>query len=204
MEKKSKKFKAIVLYIVLALISISSIYFLFAEFEESPVDLGDGRMKVPVVFEGGFDTKPVDRGRPVILIASALGVEEQVFRDAFSRVNPAPGGTIPSGERVHENKKVLMQALGPHGITNERLDEVSNYYRYSRGLGQLWRHRSAKAYAIVKEGNVIEFQIANGGSGYSSPPKISVQGIENLKAKVDLSFGKEFATNGSIKSIELQ
>jgi len=33
-------------------------------------------------------------------------------------------GPTPSAAR--DNKKVLMDALGPYGISNERLDEVSN------------------------------------------------------------------------------
>jgi hypothetical protein len=50
-----------------------------------------GVTKVPVVFSGGHDTVVVDRGRPVVLIAAALGVPDEVFREAFSHVRPASG-----------------------------------------------------------------------------------------------------------------
>ena len=42
--------------------------------------------------------------------------------------------------------------LGRLGVTNERLDEVSDYYRYQPQRGQLWRTRSAKGYAPVEDG----------------------------------------------------
>ncbi|MEQ1843928.1 MAG: hypothetical protein ABL994_26285 [Verrucomicrobiales bacterium] len=32
-----------------------------------------------------------------------------------------------------------MSALGKYGITNERLDTVSNFYRYPPGRGDLWK-----------------------------------------------------------------
>ena len=82
-----------------------------------------------VVFTGGYETDLRDHGRPVALIAAALGVEPEVFRQAFSNVKPARGGA-PSAARVRANKEVLMSALGKQGITNDRLDTVSNYYRY--------------------------------------------------------------------------
>src|SRR4051794_34511931 len=49
-------------------------------------------MRVPVVFSGGHETNLRDHGRPVVLVAGALGVPAQVFRDAFSHVRPAPAG----------------------------------------------------------------------------------------------------------------
>jgi hypothetical protein len=39
--------------------------------------------KVPVTFSGGHETDPQDRGRPVVLVAGALGVKPEVFRKAF-------------------------------------------------------------------------------------------------------------------------
>jgi hypothetical protein len=70
-----------------------------------------------VVFSGGFDTEEQDRGRPVRLIASALGVESQVFRDAFSGVKPAHSMFGPTPSVARDNKKVLLDASGPYGIT---------------------------------------------------------------------------------------
>lgn len=163
-----------------------------------PVASPDGLTRVPVDFVGGHETEPVDMGRPVILVASALGVEPAVFREAFSRVNPAPRGRAPSGERVQENKAVLLAALGPLGITNERLDEVSDYYRYRPGGGRLWKNREAEAFALVKDGVVTGFEITDHGAGYSSPPSVSLAGYPNLRVAVQLAFGKDFETNGSI------
>ena len=42
--------------------------------DASPVPTTPDVRQVPVVFTGGYETDPRDRGRPVILVASALGV----------------------------------------------------------------------------------------------------------------------------------
>src|SRR6476646_4261686 len=76
----------------------------------------------PVSFAGGHETDSRDGGRPVVLIAAALGVKPEVFRETFSRVRPAKNGK-PSGQEARRNKEVLMEALGRYGISNERLDE---------------------------------------------------------------------------------
>ena len=128
-----------------------------------------------------------------MLIAAALGVSSDVFRDAFSHVRPAPAGTRPSPDQVRKNKESLMNALGPHGVTNDRLDEVSNYYRYVRSRGEMWPTKPAAAYAEVKGGKIVRFVVTKGGSGYSSPPSVSVPGFD-VTTKVELSFGKKFET----------
>ena len=167
-----------------------------------PKALPPGVTRVPVTFSGGHETVGVDRGRPVALIAAALGVKDEVFRDAFSRVHPAgPGSGGPSREEAQANKKVLMEALGKFGITNERLDTVSNFYRYPPGRGNLWKTTPATANALVKNGAVIGYEIISGGAGYSSTPSVSVPGIAGAAAKVDLAFGKDFETNGSVSAI---
>lgn len=162
------------------------------------------RVQVPVVFSGGHETNPVDRGRPVVLIASALGVTPKVFRDAFSRVRPAPGGTRPTRERERMNKDVLMRALGRHGITNERLDAVSNYYRYQPGRGRLWPTEPARAFALVENDVVTGFEIVDGGSGYSSVPEVRVSGIEGVWAIANVAYTTQSDTNGSITGIRLR
>jgi hypothetical protein len=171
------------------------------------VSLGQGdrhasMARVPVKFSGGHETDRRDRGRPVVLIAAALGVSSDVFRDAFSHVRPAPGGTRPSPDQVRKNKESLMNALGPHGVTNDRLDEVSNYYRYVRSRGEMWPTKPAQAYAEVEGGKIMRFVVTKGGSGYSSPPSASVPGF-NVTTKVELSFGKKFETNGAVEAITL-
>jgi hypothetical protein len=46
---------------------------------QSPSAPADGTSAVNVVFTGGFDTVGEDRGRPVILIASALAWHRRFF-----------------------------------------------------------------------------------------------------------------------------
>jgi hypothetical protein len=104
---------------------------------------------------------------------------------------------------VRKNKEALLGALSRYGVTNERLDTVSDYYRYVRSRGELWPTKSAAAYAVVENGKIVRFVVTDGGSGYSSPPKVTVPGFEDVAAKVKLSFGKEFETNGSIATITL-
>ncbi|HZK82980.1 MAG TPA: hypothetical protein VFC46_17990 [Humisphaera sp.] len=52
----------------------------------------DPALGVPVTLTGGFETDPRDHGRPVVLIAAALNVSSDIFRDAFSHVTPPPAG----------------------------------------------------------------------------------------------------------------
>ena len=157
--------------------------------------------RIPVIFSGGHETDPQDRGRPVVLIAGALGIAPEVFREAFSRVHPAPAGTAPAPDQVRKNKEALMSALGRYGITNEQLDAVSNNYRYRRERGEMWPTNPATAYALVQNGAVTGFTITSGGAGYSSPPSVSVPGTNGLNASVELMFSRNFAENGSVKAI---
>jgi hypothetical protein len=158
--------------------------------------------RVPAKFSGGHETDRRDRGRPVVLIAAALGVSSDVFREAFSHVRPAPAGSRPAPDQVRRNKEALLDALGPHGVTNDRLDEVSNYYRYVRSRGEMWPTKPAQAYAEVKDGKIVKFVVTKGGAGYSSPPTVSVPGFD-VATKVELSFGKKLETNGSVAAIRL-
>jgi len=159
---------------------------------------------VPVTFTGGYETEGVDKGRPVILIASALNVPPEVFRKVFSGVKPAGPGQQPEEAQVRKNKQVLMEGLSPYGVTDDRLNEVSNYYRYRRDSGELWRHTDATAYATMRNGEVASVTITNPGSGYSSPPRVSLPGIDQVRFKVVLAYGTDLATNGSIKEIKIK
>ncbi|MBI3880586.1 MAG: hypothetical protein HY301_11065 [Verrucomicrobia bacterium] len=160
--------------------------------------------RVPVVISGGHETDPRDHGRPVVLVASALGVTSEVFREAFSRVHPAgPGSGGPTGDEARANKAVLMAALGKHGITNDRLDEVSNFYRYPPGSRNLWKHTPAVANALVQNGVVIGYEVVSGGAGYTTPPTVTVPNVKDAAVKVTLSFGKKFESNGSISTITI-
>src|SRR5690348_5443743 len=117
------------------------------------LNLRAAEMKVPVTFSGGHETDPRDHGRPVVLIAAALKVKPEVFRKAFSGVTPARGRR-PSGDEQRRNKEALLKVLGPYNVTNERLDEVSDYYRYRPEKGELWPTKPAKAEAIIEDGKL--------------------------------------------------
>jgi|GEM_PF-1045704 len=164
----------------------------------------DGTVSVTV--SGGYETDPQDHGRPVVLIAAALGVPTEVFREAFSGVTPAElssGG--PTAQEAQSNKAALLKVLAPYGITNDRLDEVSDYYRYNGQQSQTWKIVPATATAIVKDGVVTGIAITNPGSGYSSAPTITIKSPNGTTtAKATISYSKDFAKNGSLSSITLQ
>jgi len=170
--------------------------------QQRSTSLQDGT-RVPVVFTGGYATDPQDRGRPVVLIAAALGVPGEVFRSAFRNVRPAPAGQEPDPAQVRRNKDALMSALSPYGVTNERLDTVSNYYRYNGRRGEMWRHRDAAAYATVRDGKVIGLTVTDPGSGYSSTPTVTLQGREQTGIRATVMYGTDFEKNGSIKELTL-
>ncbi|TWT95723.1 hypothetical protein Pla100_33650 [Neorhodopirellula pilleata] len=162
------------------------------------IELNEGDVSI----RSGHRTDPGDGGRPVALIAAALEVDEQVFRDAFSRVQPAEGGP-PSSFRARVNKKVLMDALSPHGVTNDRLDEVSDYYRYRPESGELWTHRQAEIQAVIEDGQLIGLTLVDGGAGYTCPPEVSVIGFEQVQIESEIEFTADLSTNGRIKSVRL-
>lgn len=200
--------RRIPLYVVagVALVLVLSLGWPLVIRGREPTCSQDGRKRVRVVFSGGHETEAVDHGRPVRLIAAALGVPSEVFRRAFSRVRPAPAWSLgPSPARARENKAVLMAVLGPYGITNDRLDAVSNRYRYRRSLGELWPVKAAVAYALIdRHGHVTGFEVVDGGYGYTSPPTVTVSGFGALPVNVALSFGRKFESNGSIAAIALE
>jgi hypothetical protein len=159
--------------------------------------------KVPVTFSGGHGTDPEDGGRPVVLVAAALGVRSEIFREAFRGVTPARGGK-PSKEEARRNKAALMKVLKPLGVTNDRLDEVSDYYRYRPHWGELWKTTSAKAHAIVEDGMVKRIVVTDPGSGYSTPPKATVQGLEKVTLKVKIQFSRDLKMNGAVGTVEVE
>ena len=157
--------------------------------------------RVAVVFSGGHETDPQDRGRPIVLVAGALGTAPEAFREAFRHVRPAPAGTEPAPEQVRQNKAALMSALSRYGFTNERLDTVSNYYRYVRSRNELWPVKPAVAYAVVENGVVTRYVVTSGGSGYSSAPVVTVPGVPGANGKAQLSFSAAFDKNGAVSFI---
>ena len=158
--------------------------------------------KVPLTFSGGHEIGPNDYGRPVALLAAGLGVKPEVFRKAFSGVTPSRNGP-PSGELARRNKSALLKVLSPHGVTNERLDEVSDYYRFRPDRSELWPTTAAKAHAIVEGGKIKQIVVTNPGSGYSSPPDVKVEGFEGVEFKVTLGVSKDLKKNGTIEAVDV-
>ena len=149
---------------------------------------------VTVTIEGGLETDPVDNGRPVVLIAAALGVPTEVFREAFSGVSPAGAGEEVDEQRAQANKAVLLTVLAPYGITNDQLDAASNFYRYNGSAGETWPHEAATA--TISDGVI---RITNPGYGYSSAPTVTLSNGQTATAT--LAYGTDTATNGSVTAI---
>ncbi len=180
-------------------IAISLLFAAFALYGHSAQAV---EMKTPVTFSGGHAIGKNDFGRPVTLIAAALGVKPAVFRKAFSGVTPARGRG-PTREEARQNKAALMKVLAPHAVTNERLDEVSDYYRFRPERGELWPTTPAEAHAIVDNGTVKRIIVTKPGSGYSSPPEARVDGVANLRLKVRLAYSKDLKKNGVVAAVEI-
>jgi hypothetical protein len=184
----------------LALIAVTGV--LAAQPE--PPAAASATKRVSVRITGGHVTDSRDSGRPVRLIAAALGVPTAVFREAFSKVTPAAGGEEPDPAQVERNKAALLETLAPYGVTNARLDEVSNYYRYVESAGEVWKQRAAVAKATIRNGRVVALTIVDGGAGYSSTPRVTVPGFPSAKVKVRVAYGTSLATNGQVRSLSLR
>ena len=157
---------------------------------------------ISVAITGGYATDPRDGGRPVALVAGALGVPPDVFREAFSHVKPAPAGQEPDPAQVQLNKAALLQVLGPYGITNDRLDTVSDHYRFNGSAGETWPRTPATATALVTNGVVTGITITSAGSGYTSTPAVVISGSD-ATATATIAYGADFNTNGSLTAITL-
>jgi hypothetical protein len=158
--------------------------------------------RIPVTFSGGHDLGKNDYGRPITLMAAALGVKPDEFRQAFSGVKPAHGRG-PTGAEARGNKEALMKVLQPLGVTNERMDEVANYYRFRPQNGELWPAKPAKAYAVVEGDKIKKVVVTDPGSGYCSPPKVTVKGFENVLFEAKLKLVTDLKKNGGVEGVEL-
>ena len=158
--------------------------------------------KVPVTFSGGHELVRNDYGRPINLMAAGLGVKPEEFRKAFSGVTPAHGRG-PTGDEARRNKQALMKVLGPLKVTNERMDEVANYYRFRPQNGELWPTKEAEAYAVVEGGKIKQIVVTKPGSGYNTPPKVTVEGFEKAHLEAKLKFDTDLKKNGGIESVEI-
>jgi hypothetical protein len=159
-------------------------------------------MKAPIELTGGHEIGKNDFGRPVVLMAAALGVTPEQFREAFGSVRPARGRG-PTAEEQRKNKEALMRVLAPLGVTNERIDEVANYYRFRPQDGELWPTEEAEAYAEVKDGKIVRVVVTAAGSGYSSPPMVRVEGYEKAKLTARLLLSEELEENGGLAAVDV-
>ncbi len=96
-----------------------------------------------------------------------------------------------------------MSVLGPLKVTNDRLDEVSNYYRYRPEKRELWPTKQAKAYAAVEDNKIKKIVVTEPGAGYSSPPKATVKGFDKLRLETKVKFETDLKKNGGVASVEV-
>lgn len=174
----------------------------FAALFALPANGQADEMKVPVTFSAGHEISKDDYGRPIPLIAAALAVKPEVFRKAFSGVTPARGRS-PSRDEARKNKEALLKVLAPHGVTNERLDEVSDYYRFRPQAGELWPTTAAKGHAIIENGKIKKIVVTEPGAGYCSSPTVKVEGFKDVEFKATLEFSKDLKQNGRISAVEI-
>ena len=59
----------------------------------------------------------------------------------------------------------------------------------------MWPTSDATAVAYVSNGVVTGFKITNPGSGYSSPPTVSLKDMPDVHLVAALSFDSEFDKN---------
>jgi len=170
---------------------------------ERPAPAAAGPRSIPVRITGGHATDPRDGGRPVVLVAAALGVPTEVFREAFSHVTPAAAGEEPDPAQVTRNKAALLAVLAPYGVTNETLDAASDHYRFNGAAGQTWPRVAARARAVVRHGRVVAVRLLSGGSGYTSAPRVTVPGHPDARISATLAFGTDTTTNGTIGKLAL-
>lgn len=156
-----------------------------------------------VILSGGYDTASDDGGRPVSLIAGALGIPDEVFRNAFSFVTPENMGHL-NRETAQNNKAQLLSQLSPYGISNSSLDTVTNRYRYPPGSNAIWEHTPATIAAVIEDGTLVGFEILDGGNGYTSEPRIRVRGFGRIAVDVTLSYTSDFTKNGALTAITLR
>ncbi|HEX4412657.1 MAG TPA: hypothetical protein VH107_03445 [Lacipirellulaceae bacterium] len=158
--------------------------------------------KVPVTFSGGHELAKNDYGRPINLMAAGLDVKPDEFRKAFSGVTPARGRG-PTGAEQRRNKDALMKVLAPLGVTNDRMDEVANYYRFRPQNGELWPTKNAEAYALIEAGKIKKIVVTEPGSGYNTPPNATVEGFKNVRFETKVKYDIDLKKNGGIEAVEI-
>ena len=96
-----------------------------------------------------------------------------------------------------------MKVLAPLKVTNDRMDEVANYYRFRPQKGELWPTKPAEAYAVIDSGKIKEIVVTEPGSGYNTPPKATIDGFKNIRLESKIKYDKDLKKNGGIESVEI-
>ncbi len=95
-----------------------------------------------------------------------------------------------------------MKSLGTQGVSNDRLDEVSDYYRFQPQSGKIWTHKPAKAHALIVDGKIERIVVTDPGHGYCSAPKIVVLAMRKRSLKSSSSSRRISKRMGAIKEIK--
>ncbi|NQZ84340.1 MAG: hypothetical protein HRU03_01360 [Nanoarchaeales archaeon] len=161
----------------------------------------ENSITILIDINGGYELDLEDKGRPTKLISEGLGISQEQFQYAFSFVTPAGAGRSPTKEEEEKNKIALMNVLEPLGISNDKLDEVSNYYRYRTEVNKKWRHVEAELYAVIIDGVVVSVEITNKGAGYTSKPSLSIEGFEDVELVPVISFSTHLESNGELSEV---
>ena len=157
-------------------------------------------LRIALTFAGGHELARGDFGRPINLMAAALSVTPAQFRQAFSGVTPARGRP-PTGDEARRNKEALMSVLAPLGVTNERMDEVANYYRFRPDRGESWPARPAQGYALVDGDAVKQLVVTDPGAGYNTPPRVVLDGLPGLALEAQLAYDRDLIRNGGVTAV---
>ncbi len=120
-----------------------------------------------------------------------------------SAASRRPAAAARPARKQRRNKEALMKVLGPLKVTNDRMDEVANYYRFRPQKGELWPTKPAEAYAVVDGGKIKEIVVTEPGSGYNTPPKATIDGFKNIRLEAKIKYDKDLKKNGGIESVEI-
>ena len=96
-----------------------------------------------------------------------------------------------------------MKVLAPLKVTNERMDEVANYYRFRPQKGELWPTKPAEAYAVVDGGKIKKIVVTKPGSGYNTPPKATIEGFKIVRLEAKVKYDTNLKKNGGVESVEI-
>jgi hypothetical protein len=56
---------------------------------------------------------------------------------------------------------------------------------------------------VIENGKPTQFVITSPGSGYNTPPDVTIDGIENVRLIATLSFDKNLIKNGGVAGVKI-